>query len=89
MPWISAIIESILSLRQTFAANLAFAGCVRQRREYLRLKRRTIFSDLAARVELGPFPVRLEPKFFRNPLANFALERRRYREAKRFAGLPQ
>jgi hypothetical protein len=27
------------------------------------LKRGSIFSDLAARVELGPFPNRLEPEF--------------------------
>jgi hypothetical protein len=30
------------------------------------LKRGAIFSDLAARVELVPFPNRLEAEFFRN-----------------------
>jgi hypothetical protein len=30
------------------------------------LKRGPIFSDLAARVELVPFPNRLEAEFFRN-----------------------
>ncbi len=30
------------------------------------LKRGFIFSDLAARVELVPFPIWLEPEFFRN-----------------------
>jgi hypothetical protein len=32
----------------------------------LALKRRPIFQDLTATIEIVPFPIQLEPEFFRN-----------------------